>query len=875
MFGLRKIDKIKRNHPIEQVIESYGIQLKKKGNSLVGLCPFHDDKTPSLSVTPDKGLFHCFGCSAGGDVITFVEKIENISNKEAIQRLDVDIFIPNQKVKPPEPKPENPSSQQFTKEGLLKEIARVYHETFKKSKAAQAYLHSRGFENIKYYDYFQVGYCDGGTIKKMLPESGQMIDLLKEIGILNEKGNPSFYKCVVFPIKDVDGNIRSFYGRAIEDKRQCYTKGSRNAVWNSEIVKAHSTLIITESILDAYSLIEIGFSNVLPIYGTSGLTKDHLDLLSNYPVKEIILCLDNDKAGEKALPRLLEKLDPLGIEISKLTLPEGIKDPNEYIQNGGDKDDFQKLIDRRLSLTIKKKSKEQTKSSTEGLLTHIGDVLTFRYGQVHYEVKGFKTRFSDSLRVVINANHDESNLKHTDRIDLYTSRSRKSFSSLTANKFKLQSAKLEDDLLKIVAEIEQIKLNEVKRSQGEEGQSYTLTNHEEKEALDFLKQPDLLEHITKDLELVGYVGEDSAKLLCYFSAVSRITKNPISITVRALSSSGKSYLLESVAQLICPEAIKYFSRLSQQSLFYMEKDELKNKIVIIDEKEGIDSDYSIRTLLSSGKLVLGVVQKNPATGEQITKTIEVQGNVAVWDSTTSNHVNPENLSRVWEVWLQSTSHELTERIHDNQRKQFSLDGWKENKGRETAIRVHRNAQRLLKPLKVNIPFYKKLSFPTSWTTTRRHNKRFLSLLSVIALTFQHQKEIKTFEGEKYIDANENEYRIAYNLVKDILKITLSPLSKEAQDLLDIASKLVQEQADLIGIESSDYVFTRRQLREFAGWTAYKINKCLNELFQMEYLEKVGGRTGSSFRYRILNNPSEKNLNPLAGLTHPDELLATC
>ena len=885
MFGLRKTDRIKRQHPIDQVIQSYGIELKKRGQSLIGLCPFHDDKTPSLSVSPDKGLFHCFGCSAGGDVITFVEKIENISNKEAIQRLDVDTFIPNQKITPPKPTPKKAtdpdadykpksSPPEFTREDLLKGVARVYQDTFKKSKAAQAYLKSRGFENPHYYDHFEVGYCDGSTIKTMLPKSGNMIERLKEIGILNDKGNPSFYKCVIFPIKDLNGTIRSFYGRAIEDKRQCYTKGSRNAVWNSEIVKGHATLILTESILDAYSLIEIGFPNVLPLYGTSGFTQDHLNLLSNHPVKEVILCLDNDQAGQQAVTKLLSKLNPLGIEVSNLILPEGIKDPNEYIQNGGDKEDFQELIDSRSSLTIKEKKQTESKPSDEGLTTHHGEIATFRYGQVHYEVKGFKARFSDSLRVVINAEHNESKIKHTDRIDLYTSRSRKSFSALTANKFKLQAAKVEDDLLKIVAEIEDIKLKEAERLQGKDGQmSYKMTEHEEKEAIEFLKRPDLLERITKDLELVGYVGEDSAKLLCYFSAVSRITRDPISITVRALSSSGKSYLLESVSQLICPEAIKYFSRLSQQSLFYMEKDELQNKIVIIDEKEGVDSDYSMRTLLSAGKLVLGVVHKNPATGEQSTKTIEVQGNVAVWDSTTANNVNPENLSRVWEVWLQSSSHELTERIHANQRKQYSLEGWKENKEREQSIRIHRNAQRLLKPLKVNIPYYQKLSFPTSWTTTRRHNKRFLALLSVIALTFQHQKEIKTFDGEPYIDADEKEYRIAYNLVKDILKTTLSPLSKEAQDLLTSASKLVKAQSDLEGVEMSAYIFTRRQLREFAGWTAYKINKCLNELFQMEYIEKVGGQNGHSFRYRILSSYQE-NHDPLAGLTHPDELQPT-
>ena len=856
MFGLRKIDRIKRNHPIEQVIQSYGIELKQRGQSLIGLCPFHDDKTPSLSVTPEKGLFHCFGCSAGGDVITFVEKIENISNKEAIQRLDVDTFIPNRRIEPPKIKQEEVPSKLTTKGELLKEIARVYHETFKKSKVARNYLKSRGFENLDYYSRFQIGYCDGGTIKNMLPKSGQMIDLLKEMGILNDKGNPSFYKCVIFPIKDTNGNIQSFYGRAIEDKRQCYTKGSRNAVWNSEIIKSHSKLIITESILDAYSLIEIGFINVLPIYGTSGFTKDHLDLLQNSSVEELIFCLDNDKAGNESLPKLLKKLEPLNIDISKLTLPEGIKDPNEYIQNGGDKADFQQLLDHRLSLTIKENKPPEP---LQGMIHKDQDQLIFKYDDINYRVKGY-VKEKNALKLILTAYRDE--LKYLDRIDLYSDRQRQNFAKSVEVKCKTQSSKIEKHLMEMLFELEQIDTSEDKPKTI----THEINSQDKAAALQLLKDKKLMQRILKDITTLGYVGQDKEKLLLYLSATARITENPIHVSIQAASSSGKSAMMESVISLFPPENVEHFSRLSGQSLYYM--DSLKNKIIIVDERCGAEeAEMALRSLMSRNRLDLAVVQKDDK-GNCKTKIIEIEGPTTVWDSTTHT-ISEDNRNRTFECFMDE-SQEQTERVQAQERGTFLPDHW-DNENQVRHIRsIHQNAQRLLKPINVSIPYNDLIEFPSMSTRSRRDFKRFLHLIATVALLHQHQREIKqTAKGIDYLEATVDDYFWAYKIVHEILEHSYSLLSRESQKLFEILQRCVKQAAETEGLDIEDYRFSRRDIRLWTRWSDTKVRQHLSELLRMEILRcESGGRGRGGFRYKLtVGNDLQTNLN----LIHPDEL----
>ena len=873
MFGLRKVDRIKKNYPLENVIRSYGIELKARGNdAFEAHSPFNrDDHTPSFKVTPSKQLWKDFSTDQGGDVITFVEKMEGVSNLEAINLLSNDF-----KSKPTESTVKKeiiPSD--LSNNRLLKEVCKVYHDNFKKNKAAQSYLESRGFKNKDLWLAYDIGFSDGGSLKSMLPESGNLISQLKEMGILNDKGNESFYKCVTFPIKDVNENIVGMYGRNIESPRHHYLKGERKAVWNSENISGNTTLILTESILDSFSWIESGFDSI-PLYGVSGFVAAHQKLFEEQPIQEICFCLDNDKQGKQATEKLFEKLKQLKIKLTKIELPENIKDSNELLnQKDTRKETFQKLFDHRISLpliVVSDQAIKEEKSSFE-LKSHNASTAIFEGDHLLYQVKGFKKKYSDAMRVVISLQHHEQSVKHTDRIDLYVNRNRKSFANTASNKLNLQAAKIEDHLNIIIEGIEDIQAKSNQQDDLHEVSHYRMTEAERKEAMTFLKRSDLMEQLVKDLDICGYVGENSAKTLCYLSATSRITDRPISLTVRASSGSGKSNMFDRVCELMPAESVKFYSRISMQSLYYMNENDLKHCVLIIDEKAGSeDSDYSLRTLMSRGKLSLAVVNTDQETGKAKTVNIELTAPCAVWESTTASYLNPENLSRVFEIWLGGDSRYQTEQIHQIQKREFSKSEWKVQANKETVCRIHQNAQRLLKPYKVDIPFINRLSFPTIWTRARRDHERFLNLIAVIAMLHQFQRELKIHEGIEYIEATKEDYRLAYQLSADILKVTFSPLPKESLDLLNVIYDYVQPRATKEGVSDLEFTFTRKEIREFIHWSEYKTRQCLNQLHQMEYVAKLTGKFGSTFLYRLVVSRDDlSNNSVLKGLTHPDEL----
>jgi len=874
MNAVSTIDEIKRAHPLHQVMESYGLQLKRNGSSVTfkTKCPFHEDDTPSLSINTQKegGLWNCFGCNCGGDVISFVEKIEGISTKEAINKLSEKVGSSPNPSSSDEIQVQKIEVSDDRRAELLKEIVRVYHQSFKETRSAQEYLEKRGLKNKALWEHYQIGFCDGSQLKKMLPQEGLVLEELKEIGVFNDKGNETFYRSVVFPIFSLnDGPASALYGRSTNFSRHLYTKGRRGGVWNGEAVKSHHTIILTESILDSYSLVELGFASI-PLYGTNGLTKAHLELFESSSIKEIILMLDNDDAGLQAMPEVLEKLRPLNIKVSSASLPEGVKDPNQFLVEGGTKKELGAILEKRHRL-FDPTSTAPEESETNPIISKGNDFVTVQYGDLTYETRGFRSTFSDTLRVVISVHLNEES-RHTDRIDLYTARNRKSFANACSNKFDLQSAKIEQDLLSLIQLIEKIQREntEKKASEVKEDEPYQMTREEEQEALEFLRRPDLIKQIVRDLESIGYIGESKAKLLTYLSATSRIDQ-PISLTVRANAGSGKSVLFEKVCQLMPPEAVKFYSRISAQSLFYMKRTELKNKILVIDEKAGsAESDYSLRNLMSRGKLSLAVVSRDYETGESKTISVEMEGPVAVFESTTASEMNVENLSRVFEIWLSSNSTEQTKKILDAQLNEYSLEAIKKKDDIESITRVHQNAQRLLKPLKVVIPF--KIEFPSQWATrVRRDYKRFLTLISTITQLHQYARKVHKAEEASYLIATKEDYRIAYELVKDILQSTLCPLQKEVSDLLKLVVEYVEATSKKEGVDPMDFAFTRKEIRDHARWSASKARSCLEELCQLEYIEKVTGRAKATFRYRLLVGQDEIQNLAVLGLTRPEDL----
>ena len=211
MIEKETIASIKASVDLKALVESRGVTLKKNGKGWFGLCPFHDDKSPSLSVNPSTNLFQCFGCGAAGDVIRFVELLDKVDFKEAVSRLS------DNGIKKTIAKSQPARSEPLTvkEKKLLSRVVAYYQHTFTLDNRGIDYLkNERGITDIVSLKDFGAGYANG-TLREILPQDEEIINSLKTIGILNAKGNETFYNCVTFPLHDQTSAVVNLYGRNI------------------------------------------------------------------------------------------------------------------------------------------------------------------------------------------------------------------------------------------------------------------------------------------------------------------------------------------------------------------------------------------------------------------------------------------------------------------------------------------------------------------------------------------------------------------------------------------------------------------------------------------------------------------------------------
>lgn len=335
------IDEIKANTDIVEIISQY-VALKRKGSNYFGLCPFHNEKSPSFSVSQNKQIFHCFGCGAGGDAIGFLKRIENISFGEAVEMLADRANITLPKVE---------TSEEDKKRLLLQE------KVFKVNEAAAQYFHENLYKpNAKpAQEYVKKRKLDNATLKKFqIGYSGNYDDLYKELKrqgfndeeifesklvMLSKNGSPldAFRTRLMFPIKDVKDRVIAFGGRALDDSKPKYINSPDTIVYNKgrnlfALNVARKTdkdyLIMVEGYMDAISLHQRGIDNAIASLGTA-LTERQGRLLKRYKSK-VIIGYDADGAGQAATMRGLEILQNIGFDIRILQI-EGAKDPDEFV----------------------------------------------------------------------------------------------------------------------------------------------------------------------------------------------------------------------------------------------------------------------------------------------------------------------------------------------------------------------------------------------------------------------------------------------------------------------------------------------------------------------------------------------------------------
>ena len=845
------IDEIKFGFKLSSYISSKGIRLKKAGRNLAARCPFHPDTKESLMIDDAKGLWNCLGgCSAngngsGGDIISFVMKYEGCSFRDAVAKLRPDLIKTD-----PAPK----------RSAILSRVIEIYHRSFLESRTAAEYISLRGIDPQVAKQY-RAGYADGSLLEKVSRDSADW-QVLRDAGIITETGLEHFRTCVTFPLTAFNQAPVGMYGRATAKDLHLYLPGPRRGLFNWNIAKNYSELIIAESIIDALSFIQCGYLNVLPLYGVNGLLEEHIEFVKRFRIKKIILSLDSDETGKKTSTMLKEKFEAMKVETLVLELPE--LDPNALLQKVG-VDGFKKAVEERLkekhSVTVavpsSAPSAEEYKEVAEGEL-----ILTV--ADRTYTIRGVSKKSYSRLRVALQLSAKGGS--YLDGVDLYLHRSRESYADRCAAHFDIPKPILQDDLKIILSSIEQYQHRPI-----EPQKTVTEMSEAEKaEALRFLKSPKLLDEVIADMETLGYVGEEANKKLGYLASISRFLDDPLSIVILSQSGSGKSYLAEVLEKMTAPEGVEMYSRLTPASLYYMGEYALSHKFVIIEERTGsAEADYSVRSLQSRKMLTLLAAVKDPATGKITTVKFKIYGPTAFIETTTSARINYENSTRCYEIYLAETA-EQTEKIHRMQRFLKTLDGVRLFAKEKELLSKHHNAQRLLKKVTVVIPYAKVIEFPASWLRTRRDHQRFLNLIEVIAFLYQHQKPVKTdpVTGIEYVESDLHDYEIARELAEEILPETLSDLKKPVSDFKDTIEKYVESQAKEKKIPQSQITFTRRQIREETGLPNHRIKDLFAELEELEYLEVEKGSRGSSFVYRLV---SGKVAKPLCGLLSPAQL----
>lgn len=354
-------EEIRSANDIVDVVSQY-VTLKRSGRNYFGLCPFHKEKSPSFSVSPDRQYFHCFGCHKGGDVFTFVSEIERISFKEALEMLAERAHIAL-------PVDENPefNKNQYLKDRMHKinaETTKFYHERLYTpvAKIAQDYVKKRKLDN-KTLKSFKIGYSgEYNELYKHLSQMGFKNEEILATGLVNrtERGEfvDRFRRRLMFPIMDVTGKVVAFGGRKLDDKDKTggkYINSNENLIYSKKkhlfglnLAKQSDSkkIILVEGYMDAISLYQRGFDNVVASLGTA-LTEEQGRLLRKY-CEQVILSYDSDGAGQTAILRGLEVLEKQGCDARVLQM-EGAKDPDEYvIKYGSGK--FNLLVENAISL---------------------------------------------------------------------------------------------------------------------------------------------------------------------------------------------------------------------------------------------------------------------------------------------------------------------------------------------------------------------------------------------------------------------------------------------------------------------------------------------------------------------------------------------
>ncbi|HUC93175.1 MAG TPA: DNA primase [Paenibacillus sp.] len=362
------IEAVLKHHDIVGTVGRY-VHLSKSGKYMKGLCPFHSEKTPSFTVTPEKGIFHCYGCGKGGNAIHFTMEIEGYSFPEAVRAMAEEAGVPVTWGLS-HPSGEHTAEQKDRK--ILLEAhdyaARYYHYLLLNTEfgiAAKAYLRERGMTD-KLIDQFMIGYAPDrwDALAKFLEKRDYNLALMEQGGLLSAKNDGSGYvdrfrDRIMFPIRDRDGKVIAFAGRVLGDGQPKYLNSSDSMLFHKSrslynfhqaraSIRKSRKIVLFEGYMDVIKAWNAGVPNGVATMGTA-FTEEHAEMMRRN-ADEVVICYDGDDAGQAAALKAIPMLEKTGMRVSVALLP-GRKDPDEYIAEYGPQSFLREIMDQPVSVT--------------------------------------------------------------------------------------------------------------------------------------------------------------------------------------------------------------------------------------------------------------------------------------------------------------------------------------------------------------------------------------------------------------------------------------------------------------------------------------------------------------------------------------------
>ena len=822
-----EITEIKSKLSLEGVLTHYSLT-PDRNNRLC--CPWHKDKTPSLQIYPNTNTWTCFSsnCDAGsGDQIDFIMKYERMSKHEAIMKAKSILGY------------ESPSKE-YGRQAILTKYYQGSLHSMQRSKKGKVYAESRSLDAEKLHMGF-CGYDVGKSWNEELQKSADKLGLFK------------IKNCVVFPTKDKSNQIVSIYGRSVSSNpkvRHFYLSGGFKGLYPSYPKVATRRLVLTESIVDAATIVQYTDEIVLALYGTNGFTAEHEQAIKELDeLEEVVLFFDGDEAGRAAVEKYKVKLSELrkDSKISYVETPEG-EDVNSLVQ-GHEPSILNHLIkERKFLFSIENKS---SGSSQGKLHTSNAELLVYETEQLLITILGgIKIAGLDRLRVTLKIEKKEYShllpIRHS--LDLYHSKQVELLTQKISEQLEIGTLESEKIISQMTTDLEYYRSEKLEQLKPKKEVQKSMSEEEKSEALKYLKDKKLLRNTLTDIAKTGIVGETNNALIAYLSYTSRKRKKPLHIMCLGASGTGKTYLQEKVSELIPDEEKIEITSLSDNAFYYFGREELKHKLILIEDLDGAENAlYPLRELQSKRSIGKTVTVKDNK-GNLKTINLRVEGPVCVSSCTTRERIYEDNANRCILLYIDD-SQDQDRRIMEYQK---LVSSGQADHASERAIKQKiRNVQRLLKPIKVVNPHANLIDLPQEIFKPRRTLLLLLSFIETITYYHQYQRPIKVNEEtqERYIETEKSDIEAAFSLMKEVLFSKSDELNKASRRFLEM----------LKGKVKPGEAFSSTELRKELRLAPSTLRRYLLDLSRKGYVKINGGSKYRGFEYEVCDYAEYENL----------------